>query len=174
MGRTFHLCPRFSFALVLGIVFNVIIAAIAFLGLINAWVDFTISGVRLWSFIISAIIAVIAIILLVYKTNEVRLIHLEGQLPAVEFDIEVSAYWWATAIFIVLTLLLGILHFKYTSSPPASSDFDLSINPGLNARLHIIVGMYLMSSLIWIGIVFFDGIKSQLAEQRRKYAGDKS
>jgi hypothetical protein len=173
MARTYHACPRFSFALVLGLVINVIIGLIAFLALLNAWVDFTISTVRLWAAIVTAIVAFIAIVLLLYKSNEVRLIHLEQNVPAVEFDIEVSAYWWATMFYVVLTFLLGILHFKYTSSPPSAADFDAIINPALNARLYIIVAMYLTAALIWIGIVFFDGIKSQLAEERRKYARDR-
>ena len=172
MGRTFHTCPRFSFTLVIGLVVNVIIGLLTFMGLINAWVDFTLSGVRLGAFIASGVIAIIAIVLLLYKSNEVRRIHLESRIPAMEFDVELAGYWWATTIFVVLTLLLGILHFKYTSSPASPSDFDPILQPSLNARLYMVMLAYLMFAIIWIGVVFYNGIKSRLAEERRKYGKD--
>jgi hypothetical protein len=159
--RTF---PRYSFPIILFLIANSIVLLVTFLGLLEVWIDFTLSGVRLWSFIISAIVALLYIILLLWRSNTVANLHMASQVTRMEHDIELNSFWWGSLIYLVLTLLLGIIHFKYTG---LVDDFDPSVNPERVARLMIVVFGYLAFAMIWIGKTFFDGILAQGIEERR-------
>lgn len=153
-----------STILIISIVAVLVVHVASVFALVGA-LDVTQSNVRVVCIVASVLLAIFFVVVVIYRHSQMRRNYLEGYVSDYPDEIEYVGAWSGTLLFISLTIVLAVLHFRHT----APDAFNTLVNPGTAMILAVVIGAYYMASLLWLIVGVFIHFTAKGAEERRRF-----